>query len=80
MNTQKQLWTLISKEINSQSKSIIIDGDEHHYAYHVLRLQENETVEVTNCQGTKSIGIITLANKKYSYRHSKYFSSPKINT
>ncbi|APJ04747.1 RsmE family RNA methyltransferase [Silvanigrella aquatica] len=64
MSIQKQQWTLISYDLNENNSSLTLKGDEHHYAYHVLRLKEEDKVEITNCHGLKAEGIVTLANKK----------------
>jgi 16S rRNA (uracil1498-N3)-methyltransferase len=64
MSIQKQTWTLISNNINENSKYLIINDNEHHYGYNVLRIKERTSIQVTNCRGIIAEGIITSANKK----------------
>lgn len=64
MSLHKQLWTIICKNLEFNSKLLTIIEHEHHYMYHVLRLKEGEVVNITNCQGLKANGIILTANKK----------------
>lgn len=84
MSIQKQSWTIISKDLKITDSVLNIKNDEHHYAYHVLRIKEGDIIEVTNCQGLKAEGLVTFANKKalsihiqkvYSYQKTK----PEIN-
>ena len=84
MSIQKQTWTIISKELEQNNKFLTIKNDEHHYAYHVLRIKEGDEVEVTNCQGLKGEGIVTSSNKKeisieIQKVHSFQKSKPDIN-
>lgn len=64
MSIQKQSWTIISNELNYNSDFLTIKNDEHHYAFHVLRIKENDKIEITNCRGIKASAIVTSANKK----------------
>ena len=84
MSIQKQSWTIISNNLEKNSDFLRIKDDEHHYAFHVLRIKEGDRVEITNCQGLKAEGVVTSANKKdlsiniqkvFSYQKSK----PEIN-
>lgn len=64
MTIQKQIWTILSDELNIESKIITLKDQEHHYAFNVLRLKIEDTVEVTNCRGLKATGVIASINKK----------------
>lgn len=64
MSTQKQTWTFICPELNKDNDIIFLSPDEHHYAYHVLRVQIGQEVELTNCNGLKATGLIQTVNKK----------------
>ena len=64
MTIQKQCWTILSDELNIESENITLKDQEHHYACNVLRLKNNDSVEITNCYGLKATGIIVNANKK----------------
>ncbi|MGY3802763.1 RsmE family RNA methyltransferase [Pigmentibacter ruber] len=64
MSIQKQLWTFISHELNLNSKTISLKENEHHYAFHVLRIAEADAVEVTNCKGIKAKGVVEKSSKK----------------
>ncbi|WGL61060.1 RsmE family RNA methyltransferase [Pigmentibacter sp. JX0631] len=64
MSIQKQLWTFISHELNLQTKTIQLNENEHHYAFHVLRISVGDAVEVTNCKGIKAKGIVEKSSKK----------------
>ena len=65
MATQKQAWTLIQdvEKFNINTYIIIVD-DELHYLSRVLRLAVGDSVEITNCQGTKAFGEINSITKK----------------
>jgi 16S rRNA (uracil1498-N3)-methyltransferase len=84
MNIQKQTWTIISNDLESNSNLLTIKNDEHHYAFHVLRIKEGDKIEITNCQGLKAEGMVTFANKKelsieIQKVHSYQKSKPEIN-
>ena len=64
MSVQKQTWTFISYELNLNSSQVKLDNNEHHYAYNVLRIEVDNEVEVTNCNGLKALGIVETVNKK----------------
>ncbi len=64
MTIQKQCWTILSDELNIESENITLKDQEHHYACNVLRLKNNDSVEITNCYGLKATGIIVNVNKK----------------
>ncbi|BBH54186.1 RsmE family RNA methyltransferase [Fluviispira sanaruensis] len=64
MSIQKQSWTLIQADLSKAQSEVILKDDEHHYAFHVLRLSSGDEVEITNCKGLKAIGCIESANKK----------------
>ncbi|WP_186647915.1 RsmE family RNA methyltransferase [Fluviispira vulneris] len=64
MSIQKQTWTLIQTDLSKDQNEVILKDDEHHYAFHVLRLSSGEEVEITNCKGLKAVGCIDSANKK----------------
>lgn len=65
MSVQKQTWTLITREQDLQiGAPLLFEGDEFHYAAHVLRLQVGHAVCVVNGLGTKAHGEVTHISKK----------------
>ncbi len=64
MSVQKQIWTFLSYELNLNSSEVKLDSNEHHYAYHVLRIAVGNEVEITNCIGLKALGTVETVNKK----------------
>ncbi|KAB8028131.1 RsmE family RNA methyltransferase [Fluviispira multicolorata] len=80
MSIQKQTWTLIQVDLCKNQTEIILKDEEHHYVFHVLRLKEGDSVELTNCNGLTAIGNIISINKKSITIEIKNYSEHKKNS
>jgi 16S rRNA (uracil1498-N3)-methyltransferase len=62
---EKHTWVLICpQQTLDVHQTIHFQGDEHHYAVHVLRLEVGASVQVTNGQGQRAQGRVAVATKK----------------
>lgn len=65
MSIEKQMWTLLAPQGNLVQGSVVtLSQEELHYAFHVLRLKQNDPVCLTDCCGTQAHGTIEEISKK----------------
>ncbi|MCA2961511.1 MAG: 16S rRNA (uracil(1498)-N(3))-methyltransferase [Silvanigrellales bacterium] len=64
MSSSKQTWRLFTTCAAAVGERVLLPGDEHHYAHHVLRLGVGERVEVGDHSGFVATAVITRCDKK----------------
>lgn len=64
MSSQNQTWRFFAKTECFLQQEILLDEEEHHYAFHVLRLAAGASVELGDCAGTLARGVISRCDKK----------------
>lgn len=62
--TSNHLWRLIVDKTLLQNDLVVLNDEEHHYVFHVLRLTEGNKVELCDGKGTLALAEITTSNKK----------------
>ena len=64
MSIEKQSWRLFVSGAGVAGDVLTLGEDEHHYAFHVLRLQAGEHIEVGDGRGFVADAVLTRVDKK----------------